>query len=96
MIKIQTISFGFKGQANAIEIIIADYKLGLPPRVLVKFYDIQEVPAVDEESEPTTNTVYMHEEFLNMPEEIYNTWGTDDTVVKEWVAEELDLTLEDE
>lgn len=96
MINIETISFGFKGSANAIEIFLSDYKLGLPPRVLVKFYNIQEVEAIDEGSEPTINTIYMHEEFLNMTQEVYNSWSTDDSVVKNWVANELNLTLKEE
>jgi hypothetical protein len=97
MTKIQTISFGFKGEANAIEIILADYKLGSLPRVLVRFFDYQTEDVTNEETqEVTTNVIkneVMHEEFLNMTEEVYENWGTDDQVVIDWVLSELELTL---
>ena len=92
MTNIKTISFGFKGNANAIEIILEDYKLGIPPRLLVKFFDAQETEGTDVNNEPVTNYVYMHEEFLDMTEEVYENWGTDDQVVVDFVLETLELT----
>lgn len=74
---IEQISYGVLGNADQIEITIGSFSLGEIPRVIVSFKN----------SEKTLET-----KVLEMPEETYQNWGTDDQVVVDFVLEELGLT----
>lgn len=74
---IEQISYGVLGNADQIEITIGSFSLGEIPRVIVSLKN----------SEKTLET-----KLLEMPEETYQNWGTDDQVVIDWVLDELNLT----
>ena len=75
---IQEVSYGVLGEANQIEIRIHPFAIGEIPMVSV---DIK-----NDEKTFETRT-------LEMPQNIYENWGTDDSVVVEWVAEAISVTL---
>jgi len=77
MTNIQTISYGVLGEANKIEINIMSFLLGEIPQVQVRIMNEERT---------------FEDKFLFMPNNIYQSWGTDDQVVIDWVLEELELT----
>lgn len=76
MTTIQTISYGVLGEANQIEINVMPFVLGKIPQVQVLIMN-------DEKT--------FEEKFLTMPSNIYQTWGTDDQIIVDWVLDELGL-----
>lgn len=57
-----------------------DYKLGeVPENIDVVLFNQFQAP--------------VHTMKISLPTEVYNEWGTDDSVVVEWVAEALNVTL---
>jgi hypothetical protein len=77
-IEIKSVSYGVLGNATQIDITILPFNLGLIPKVRVDIVN-------DEKS--------FESKTLDMPEDIYENWGTDDSTIINWVYEELGLTL---
>lgn len=77
-IAIKSVSYGVLGNATQIDITILPFNLGLIPKVRVGIIN-------DEKS--------FESKTLDMPTDVYENWGTDDSTIINWVCEELGLTL---
>jgi len=77
--KIEPVSFGTLGNADRFFIEVIDYRLGNPATRL-------RVVLCDEEKN-------FDAKVLDLPEEVYEKWGEDDSIITNWVCEELGLTL---
>lgn len=77
MTNIQIISYGVLGEADKIEINIMSFILGEIPQVQVRIMNDERI---------------FEDKFLTMPNNIYQSWGTDDQVVIDWVVDTLELT----
>lgn len=77
--KIETVSYGVLGNADFITISVRPFFIGEETASLVVTLEN------DEKSFET--------KILTIPQEVYNKWGTDDSVIINWVCEALELTL---
>ena len=76
MTNIQTISYGVLGEADKIEVTIMPFVLGKIPQVQVLIMN---------------NEKTFEDKLLTMPSGVYQSWGTDDQIVIDWVLGELEL-----
>jgi hypothetical protein len=76
---IQTISYGAMGEANKMDITVIPFLLGSETTSLS--VNIKNDEKIFESKK------------LDIPQDIYESWGTDDSIIIEWVCEELGLTL---
>lgn len=77
--KIETVSYGVLGNADFITINVRPFFIGEETASIV---------VTLENSEKSFET-----KILTLPTDVYEAWGTDDSVIINWVCEELGLTL---
>lgn len=80
-IEVQEIKF--LGEIKYMSVGIPDFQVGslAEPNMKVKFYN--------------TNQAKVYELNVSMPREVYNQWGTDDSVIINYVCDILNLTLDE-
>ncbi len=78
--EIQPIQIQFLGNIKYFSVKVLDYKVGEVPEDLeVILYNEYQAP--------------VHTMKVTLPQEVYDNWGTDDSVLVEWVAEAISVTL---
>jgi hypothetical protein len=94
MVKIESVVVPTKGTAKYLEVRVLTFNL-TPTSGISLYWSIhEEVVSVDaEEAEVKNPGAMLLEGNLHMPQEQYDLWGTDDSVVINWAAEQLNLTI---
>jgi hypothetical protein len=78
--EIQPIEIQFLGNIKYFSVKVLDYKVGeIPEDLEVILYDEFHAP--------------VHTMKVTLTNEVYEQWGTDDSVLVEWVAEAISVTL---
>ena len=94
MNKIQDIAVPNKGTGKYLEVRALTFNLTPTSGISLYWAVYTENTSTDEAGvETKTPGSIVLEGNLHMPQEKYELWGTDDTFVIEWAAEELHLTL---
>ena len=94
MNKIQDIVVPTKGTGKYLEVRALTFNLTPTNGISLYWAIYSEQTNTDEEGiETKTPGSIILEGNLHMPQEKYELWGTDDTFVIDWAAEELHLTL---
>lgn len=93
MIKIQDVIVPTKGTGKYLEVRALTFNL-TPTDGISLYWAIHDEKTVEDEGvETKIPGAILLDGNLHMPQEQYDQWGTDDSVVVNWAAEQLNLTV---
>ena len=93
MNKIQDVIVPTKGTGKYLEVRALTFNL-TPTNGISLYWAIHDEKTVEEEGvETKVPGAMLLDGNLHMPQEQYDQWGTDDSVVVSWAATELNLTI---
>jgi len=92
MIKIQDVIVPTKGTGKYLGVRALTFDI-TPTNGLSLYWSIHvEDTVIEDDVEVKKPGITILDGNLNLPQEVYDTWGTDDSHITDWVLNELNLT----
>ena len=95
MIKIQDVTIPTRGVASYLNVTALNFAITPTAGISLYWQLFEETTTTNAETqeEESSSGKMLLDGNLQLPQEQYDAWGTDDSVITDWVMEQLNLTV---